>query len=310
VTTAQSDILDRQGLDNLRPGLVGYCYRMLGSAFEADDAVQETLLRAWQSRESFAGRSALRTWLYRIATNVCIDVLRSRARRAMPMDLGPAATQMGEIEPSDYPWMSPLPDHHDPADVVVEKESIRLAFVAALQYLPARPRAVLILRDVLGWPAAEVAELLEASTASVHTALRRARASLAEKSLDASPPNELSAQDRELLAGYVDAFERYDINALVALLHADAIQSMPPYALWLRGAEAIGAFMLGPGAECRGSRLVATSANGAPAFGQYRQGGRLPWALQVLQIRDGRIAELHCFLDTDLFARFGLPPTL
>jgi RNA polymerase sigma-70 factor (ECF subfamily) len=228
----------------------------------------------------------------------------------MPMDLGPAATEMGEVEPLDYPWMTPFPDHDDPADVVVSKESIRLALVAALQHLPARARAVLILRDVLGWPAAEVAELLDATTGSVHTALRRARASLAARNVGASHPDELSVDDRELLASYVDAFERYDIEALVTLLHADAIQSMPPYALWLRGAPAIGTFMLGPGAECRGSRLVPTRANGAPAFAQYRQGGQVPWALQVLQIRDGRVAELHCFLDTDLFATFGLPPAL
>jgi RNA polymerase sigma-70 factor, ECF subfamily len=304
---APTAVLDLDRLDDLRPALVGYCYRMVGSLFEADDAAQETLLRAWQGRDSFEGKAALRTWVYRIATNVCIDILRGRNRRAMPMDLGPASTEMGDAQPVDYPWLTPFPDREDPADVVVARESIRLAFVAALQYLPPRQRAVLILRDVLGWPAAEVAELLETSTASVNSALQRARTTLTER--DMSEPAELTESDRGLVAEYVDVFQRYDIDALVALLHKDALQSMPPFALWLRGASAIGAFMLGPGAGCRGSRLIPVSASGAPAFAQYKPGG-LPWSLNVLRLREGRIAELHFFLDTDLFRRFGLPPAL
>jgi RNA polymerase sigma-70 factor (ECF subfamily) len=256
----------------------------------------------------------VRTWLYRIATNVCIDILRGRSRRAMPMDLGPASTEMGDAQPVDYPWMTPFPDRGDPAAVAVSKESIRLAFVVALQHLPPRQRAVLILRDVLGWPAAEVAELVESSVASVNSALQRARTTLAERpERDLSAGGELSEADRALLASYTDAFERYDIGALVTLLHEDAIQSMPPFALWLVGAGAIGEFMLGPGAGCRGSRLIPVSANGGPAFGQYKPdgaGGYAPWSLHVPEIRDGRVAEMHFFLDTDLFAAFGLPPAL
>jgi RNA polymerase sigma-70 factor, ECF subfamily len=315
MSSSPAPLLDLDRLEGHRPGLVGYCYRMLGSVFEADDAAQETMVRAWRGAGSFAGHASVRSWLYRIATNVCIDVLRGRARRAVPMDLGPAGAVEAVVGagPVPRPWVTPIPDPADPADLVVARESVRLAFVAALQHLPARQRAILILRDVLAWPAAEVAELLEVSVATVNSALLRARATLAARDPATSRAEALTDGDRELLAGYVDAFERYDIEALVGLLHDDAVQSMPPYEVWLRGAGEIGRFMLGPGAGCRGSRLLPTAANGMPAFGQFRadgHGGHLPWALQVLELRDGRVAALHAFLDTELFGVFGLPAAL
>jgi len=311
-------------LEQYRRELTGYCYRMLGSAFEAEDAVQETLVRAWRGLDRFEGRAALRSWLYRIATNVCLDMLGSRQRRALPMDLGPAATASSPV-PDPLPevsWLGPIPDGRvladggDPAEVAVARETIRLAFVAALQHLAPRQRAVLILREVLSWPASEVAELLETSVASVNSALQRARATLA--SVGAAETDTLQPLDkaqRALLARYVDAFERYDMDSLASLLHEDVTMQMPPLELWLRGHADIRAWMLGTGSGCRGSRLVPTVANGIPAFGQYRPsgpGGRYePWALQVIEISAGRIVGLNQFLDTErLFPLFGLPPRL
>jgi RNA polymerase sigma-70 factor, ECF subfamily len=308
-------------LEQYRRELTGYCYRMLGSFFEAEDAVQETMVRAWRSIESFEGRSALRSWLYRIATNVCLDLLRGRERRARPMDLGPSSTADSSLGPMlpEHTWVQPVPDAHvladdgDPAELAVSRESIRLAFITALQHLPPRQRAVLILREVLRWQATEVAELLETTVASVNSALQRARATLAARSLDTSPSPAVGADQRELLARYVDAFERYDISALVSLLHDDAVMSMPPYDLWLRGPFEMGRWFLGQGKDCGGSRLVATAANGGPAFGSYRpdgQGGYRPFALQVIEISGDRIIGHHNFLDTNLFAAFGLPARL
>jgi len=303
--TAQQDELTAR-FEEYRRELTGYSYRMLGSAFEAEDAVQETFIRAWRGHDRFEGRSALRSWLYRIATNVCLDLLAGRERRARPMDLGP-------IEPA--PTSLVVPDG-DPAAVAVARETIRLAFVAALQHLPPRQRAVLVLCEVLRWQAAEVAELLETSVAAVNSALQRARATLASSDvrLDAAPA-ELSEADRDLLARYVKAFEAYDMEALTALIQEDARQSMPPYDLWLRGRDDILTWWVGPGAGCSGSRVIpAVSANGSPAFGQYKpaaDGGYDPWALQVLEIEGGRIAELTFFLDTDaVFPLFGLPARL
>jgi RNA polymerase sigma-70 factor (ECF subfamily) len=304
-------------LEQHRRELTGYCYRMLGSPFEAEDAVQETLLRAWRSLERFEGRSSLRSWLYRIATNVCMDALSSKERRVRPMDLGEARSPhgpIGEILP-ETTWIEPLPDRaiagSDPAEVAESRETIKLAFVAALQRLPPRQRAALILCEVLHWKAAEVAELLDTSTASINSALQRARGTLDERpSVDVE---QLSAGDRELLARYVDAFERYDIDALTALIHEDATQSMPPYELWLHGREDIFAWWVGKGAGCRGSRVVpCVAANGSPAFGQYKPSedgtGYEPWAVQVLEIVDGRIAEFTFFLSVEtLFPLFGLP---
>jgi RNA polymerase sigma-70 factor (ECF subfamily) len=292
---------------------------MLGSAFEAEDAVQETLLRAWRSFERFEGRSALRSWLYRIATNVCLDLLNARNRRARPMDLGPAREpDIANLHTlPEVTWIEPVPDGRvltdgDPAEVAAERESVRLAFVAALQQLPPRQRAVLILCEVLRWKAAEVAELLDASVASVNSALQRARATLAAD-VAAVPAEELDDEARALLERYVEAFERYDMEALTALIHEDATQSMPPYDLWLRGRDDIFTWWVGPGIGCRGSRVVPTvAANGSPAFGQYKPKedgeGYEPWALQVLELSGGRIVELTFFLDTErLFPLFGLP---
>lgn len=318
-------IRDLEGqLEQHRAELTAYCYRMLGSPFEAEDAVQESLLRAWRSFEQFEGRAALRSWLYRIATNVCLDMLQGRARRARPMDLGPArAPDAANLDTRpEATWIQPLPDNlvtrgADPAELVVARETIRLAFIAALQHLPPRQRAVLILCEVLRWKAKEVAELLETSVPGVNSALQRARATLEASGAstnDAAPPMDDAQQ--QLLARYVRAFERYDIDALTSLIQEDARQSMPPYDLWLRGREDILAWWFGPGIGCRGSRLVPTiTANGSVAFGQYKPSasgsGYDPWALQVLEIADGRVVEFTFFLDTErLFPLFGLPARL
>ena len=311
-------------LEGHRSELTAYCYRMLASPFEAEDAVQETFIRAWRSYDRFEGRAALRSWLYRIATNVCLDMLNGRERRARPMDLGPAVEPViGNLNVlPETTWIQPIPDglvapEGDPAEVAVARESIRLAFVAALQHLPARQRAVLILCEVLRWKAAEVAELLDTSVASVNSALQRARATLEAGKVSASDtPAQLDAADRELLARYVAAFERYDMDALTSLIREDATQSMPPYDLWLTGRDDIFTWWFGPGIECAGSRVIPTvAANGSPAFGQYKPSptgdGFTPWALQVLELSEGRIAELTFFLDTaTLFPLFGLPDHL
>ncbi|MDQ2910168.1 MAG: sigma-70 family RNA polymerase sigma factor, partial [Actinomycetota bacterium] len=266
-------------LEQHRRELTAYCYRMLGSPFEAEDAVQDTLLRAWRSLDRFEGRAALRSWLYRIATNVCLDMLNGRERRARPMDLGPArepiAANLSTLP--ETTWIEPVPDglvalDGDPAEVAESRETIRLAFVAALQHLPPRQRAVLILCEALRWKATEVAELLDSSVASVNSALQRARATLEASNVSASDPApSLDEPDRELLARYVEAFERYDMEALTSLIHEDATQSMPPYELWLSGRDDILRWWVGPGAGCRGSRVIPTvAANGSPAFGQYK----------------------------------------
>ena len=311
-----------EALERYRVELTGYCYRMLGSAFEAEDAVQETFVRAWRAYERFEGRAALRSWLYRIATNVCIDMLNSPQRRARPMDLGPARsadTPLGQPLPENS-WIEPIPDARtvpvggDPADVAVGRESIRLAFIAALQRLPARQRAVLILREVLHWHADEVAELLETSVASVNSALQRARSTIAARESETASVDELDDDQRALLARYVDAFERYDMDALTSLLRQDAVWNMPPYELWLQTHPDIVKWCLGPGAACRGSKLLATIANGSPAFGQYKPapgGGYEPWSLQVIELSGDRIAGITFFLDTArFFPLFGLPPRL
>ena len=311
-----------QELEQHRAELTAYCYRMLGSPFEAEDAVQETLLRAWRGLDRFEGRAALRSWLYRIATNVCFDMLNARERRARPMDLGPAREPV-ESNLNALPevtWIEPVPAtalaaESDPAEVAVAHETIRLAFVAAVQHLPPRQRAVLILCEVLRWKASEVAELLETSVASVNSALQRARATLETSDVGVDRA-QLDEADRELLSRYVAAFEAYDIEALTSLIHEDATQSMPPFDLWLSGRDDIFEWWLGPGIGCRGSRVIPTvAANGSPAFGQYKPSetgsGFDPWALQVLEVSDGRIVELTFFLDTDrIFPLFGLPPRL
>jgi RNA polymerase sigma-70 factor (ECF subfamily) len=308
-------------LEQHRRELTAHCYRMLGTPFEAEDAVQDTLLRAWRSLDRFEGRSSLRSWLYTIATNVCLDMLDSKQRRARPMDLGEARSPdgpIGEILP-ETTWIEPVPDElvvpqdGDPAAIAQSRETIRLAFVAALQHLPPRQRAALILCEVLQWKAAEVAELLETSTAAINSALQRARATLDTAETHDAARGALSEQDSELLSRYVDAFQRYDMDALTSLIHEDATQSMPPYELWLRGREDILAWWVGQGAGCRGSRVIAVqTANGSPAFAQYKPRedgeGYEPWALQVLEIADGKVVEFTFFLATEtLFPLFGVP---
>jgi RNA polymerase sigma-70 factor, ECF subfamily len=319
--TTTAPVLDE--LESHRRELTGYCYRMLGSGFEAEDAVQETMVRAWRNADTFEGRSSLRSWLYKIATNVCIDMTRQVQRRARPVEMGPASPPdesfLGPLLP-ELPWVTPLPDQQltaamaDPAEITQYRESIRLAFITALQHLPARQRAALILCQVLRWPVAEAAELLDTTVAAVNSALQRARATLG--ALPPEPhPAKLDDADADLLKRYLEAFERYDVEALVALLHEDAVQSMPPFAMWLRGAANIGRWMVEPGPSgCRGSRLLPAWANGCPAFGQYRPdpaGGWSPWAIQVLEISGGRITGMNFFLDfldpERLFPAFGLP---
>ena len=311
-----------QEIETHRRELTGYCYRMLGSGFEAEDAVQETMVRAWRGIDGFEGRSSLRSWLYRIATNVCLNMLQTPQRRALPMDLGPSTTVERHVlgdQLVERTWVQPiadgrvLPDDGDPAELAAARESIRLAFVAALQHLPARQRAVLILREVLRWKASEVAELLDTSVASVNSALQRARATLEEVDAESTSSTVDDEHAEELLARYVDAFERYDITSLVALLHEDATFCMPPWAMWLRGPEEAGKWMLGPGIACRGSRVFTTAANGCPAYAQYKpaaDGGFDPWSLTVLETSGDRIVAVYNFIYPELFPTFGFPPRL
>jgi RNA polymerase sigma-70 factor (ECF subfamily) len=307
-----------RALDQHRADLVAYCYRMLASPFEAEDAVQETFLRAVRNIESFEGRSAIKTWLHRIATNVCLDMLRSRQRRLRPMDLGPAREPIisNLNVPTEVTWLEPIPDRlvapqPDPSDVVASRESVRLAFVAALQRLPPRQRAALILCEVMQWSAAEVAELLEMTVAAVNSALQRARATL--KTNGDSVTTVMDDAQRALLARYVEAFERYDIARLTDVIREDARQSMPPYDLWLEGRDDVFRWWFGPGITCKGSRLIpAGTANGSPAFGHYRPRpggeGYEPWSLQVVELTPTGIQEITFFLDTQrLFPLFGLP---
>jgi len=310
-------------LEQHRRELTGYCYRMLGSPFEAEDAVQETMLRAWRGLDRFEGRSALRSWLYRIATNVCMDALGGRARRERPIDLGPAQEPI-EANLNTLPeatWIEPVPmglvAADDPAEVAQERETLRLAFVAALQHLPPRQRAALVLCEVLRWRASEAAELLETSVASINSALQRARATLEETGATTNDPLPAMGKDeRELLGRYVAAFEAYDIDRLTTLIREDAAQSMPPFDMWLSGREDIFAWWFGPGIGCKGSRLIPVeSANGTAAFGQYKPSptgsGYEPWSLNVIELGDGGIKEFTFFLSTErLFPLFGLPPRL
>ncbi len=322
LVTVSTQGIRTEDLEHYRRELTGYCYRMLGSGFDAEDAVQETMVRAWRAADRFEGRSSVRSWMYRIATNVCLDLLRGSQRRARPMELGPSRPPVPSSLESVLPdgaWISPIADKRvlpveaDPADVAAARDTVRLAFVAALQHLPPRQRAALILCEVLRWPVAEAAELMDTSTAAVNSSLQRARATMSSLDLGEHTAA-LDPDQEELLACYVDAFERYDIERLVTLLHDDAVQSMPPYAMWLQGSADIGAFMLGPGHGCRGSRLVPTEANGLPAFGHYKPdpaGGLAPWALVVLETSGPRVKGIHSFLEADrLFPSFGLPDHL
>ncbi len=307
-------------LESYRRELTGYCYRMLGSAFEADDAVQETMLRAWKAADGFEGRSSLRSWLYRIATNVCLDTLRGEKRRALPMDLGPASPPVESYmrpQPAEDLWVTPIPDsrvvpdHGDPAEIAAVRDSVRLAFVTALQHLPARQRAALILCEVLKLPATEAAATLDTTVASVNSALQRARTTLAGLP-EHQRPGGVEPENAELLAKFVDAFQRYDMEALIVLLREDALQTMPPFEMWIQGATAITTWMTQPGPSlCAGSILVPVRANGVRAWAQYKpdpeHGGFTPWALQVHEVVDGKISRMTFFLDAEkLFPLFGL----
>ena len=307
-----------------RTALTGHCYRMLGSVMDADDAVQETMLRAWRALDRFDGRSALGTWLHRIATNVCLDALKDRGPRARAMDEGPVNTVHDDLValPRTH-WLEPVPDAHaipadtDPHTDAVLRESIQLAFVAAVQYLPPRQRAALLLTQVLSWSAAEVAECLDMSVPAVNSALQRARATLAERRASAVPrplpyaPVALTVAQQTLVQQYVARFEAYDVAGLTALMREDAVMNMPPYSMWLQGHADIAAWLLGRGCGCEGSRLVPVAANASPAFAQYRKGGAEPWAIVVLELDGDRIAGSTFFLDTaTLFPRFGLPDRL
>ncbi len=307
-------------LEQHRRELTAYCYRMLGSAFEAEDAVQETLVRAWRAFDRFEGRSSLRSWLYSIATNVCLDLLNGKKRRALPMDLSSPSPGDGGPGPvlGEQTWIQPMPDGRvlqggeDPADLAVERETIRLAFVRALQLLPPRQRAVLILREVLRWQATEVAELLDTSVVSVNSALQRARTTLAASNVgapDAFQP--MDNEQQELLARYVDAFERFDVESLVSLLHEDAVMSMPPYDMWMLGPTGLSNWLHGGGSGCRGSRFQAIVANGFPAFAQWRRSESGPgydaFSIHVLEVTRDKISGLHFFVDPALFPLFGLP---
>ena len=311
-------------LEQHRPALTGHCYRMLGSVLDAEDAVQEAMLRAWKGIDRFQGQASIKTWLYRIATNVCLDTLAATERRRVrPVELTDAPGVVTDdlvltARPREH-WVEPIPDAMalpaaegcDPAERAILRESIRLAFVAALQYLPPRQRAVLLLTQVLNWSAAETAAALDMSVAAVNSALQRARATLDARN-PAVAPRALSDEQARLVARYVEAFEQYDVGALVQLLHDDATLSMPPYDLWLQGRDSIARWLLGFGIGCRGSRLVPVEAcGGAPAFAQYRQDGAEPWALLVLDVRGGGVASMTSYLDVEtLFPRFGLPMRL
>jgi RNA polymerase sigma-70 factor (ECF subfamily) len=323
VTTQGRTEVTTDDLERHRRELTGYCYRMLGSGYDAEDAVQETMVRAWKAADRFDGRSSLRSWMYRIATNVCFDSLNGRRSRALPMDLSaepsaPVQSSLG-VPLAESTWVEPapdgrvLPDTSDPADLAISRESVRMAFVAALQLLPPRQRAVLVLREVLRWKADEVAELLDTTVASVNSALQRARATMAARAPIGTAPDPLDEEHLALLRRYVDAFERYDITELVSLLHEDATQSMPPFSLWLSGPADIGAWHLGPGGGCRGSRMVEVSANGTIGFAQYKPDGEgrlVPWALHLLEVADGRISSITNFVGPAHFAFFGLPDHL
>lgn len=311
-------------LEQYRPALTGHCYRMLGSIVDAEDAVQEAMLRAWKGIDRFREQSSLRTWLYRIATNVCLDQLASAERRRLrPLETTPEPGRVtDDLVLTQRPredWVEPVPDaavlpadaSSDPEERAILRESVRLAFVAALQYLPPRQRAVLLLTQVLNWSAAETADGLGMTVAAVNSALQRARATLEARN-PAVMPRELSEEQQALVARYVEAFERYDVPALTALMREDATLSMPPYDLWLRGHASIAAWLSGHGIGCRGSRIVRVEANGGtPAFAQYRDDGATPWALVLLEVRGDRIASMTSYLDVEtLFPRFGLPMRL
>jgi RNA polymerase sigma-70 factor (ECF subfamily) len=308
--------------DPYRRELLAHCYRMLGSVHDAEDLVQETYIRAWRGYDRFEGRSSLRTWLHQIATRACLTALDGRARRPLPTGLGAPGSDAEDalVERPEVPWLEPLPDRmidsDDPASIVAGRSSLRLAVVAAMQYLPPRQRAVLVLREVLGWPAADVARLLDTTTAAVNSALQRARAQIDQVApVEAVMAEPADAARRELLDRFVVAFENKDIAAIVDLFATDAVWEMPPFVGWYRGAANIGRLVdtqcpaQGPG----DMRLIPTMANGQPAFGLYMRGDDgvyLPFNLPVLEIGPDGVTHVASFFDVRLFAKFGLPESL
>lgn len=306
-------------LESHRVSLMGHCYRMLGSSTDAEDAVQEALLRAWRARSDFDGRSSLRHWLHRIATNVCLDALASRKRRTRPVIDGPEGSVDDVLEQHERThWIEPVPDAKAiPTDVgadelIVLRQSVRLAFVAALQNLTPRERAALLLTEVLGWSVAETAESLNTTPAAINSALQRARATMAKTPAQTQKP--LTAAQAHLIDQYVAAFERYDVASMLDLFHEDATLSMPPFRLWLRGRDSMARWLLGRGSGCRGSRLIPTWACASPAMGQYRpnpNGGYRAWALIVLEHEGEKFSAMNSFLDVEtLFPLFGMPLSL
>jgi RNA polymerase sigma-70 factor, ECF subfamily len=321
-STAPTDDFVAQA-DSYRRELIAHCYRMLGSLQDAEDLVQETYLKAWRSYDRFEGRSSVRTWLYKIATTTCLTALESRKRRPLPSGLGAPADDVPHekvVESGEVPWLQPIPDGMiadtatDPASIVGLRESTRLAFIAALQHLRARQRAVLILRDVLKWRAAEVASAMEIPTAAVNSVLQRARAQIADVSpTEEDRPQPLTAEQERLLERYVAAFEAKDVSTIVDLFTAEAVWEMPPFRLWVRGGERIAqlnARQCPAGPD--GLRLRHTRANGQLAFGVYIRGEDdvfRPFQLHVLELGETRVEHVVCFFDVD-FAKFGLPESV
>jgi RNA polymerase sigma-70 factor, ECF subfamily len=308
-------------LEQYRTALTGHCYRMLGSLFDAEDAVQESMLRAWKGLDRFEERASMKTWLYRIATNVCLDTLSSANKhRFRPLESTPRPADVRDDMPLQTRerefWIEPIPDvlalpaaaDSNPEERALLRESIRLAFVAALQYLPPRQRAVLLLTQVLNWSAAETAECLDMSVASVNSALQRARATMDVRN-PSVPPRALSPEQQALVARYVEAFERYDVPAMVALLHKEATLSMPPYDMWLQGRDSITRWLSTVGRGCEGSLLIPVAASGGtPAFAQYRDAGATAWAILLLDLEGHSICGVTSYLDVAmLFPRFGFP---
>ena len=307
-----------------RSELQVHAYRMLGSLEDAQDAVQDALLRAWRSRATYDGRSTLRAWLYRITTNACLRILERRPGRVLPYDAGPAAELGARPQPpADLPWLQPYPDRlldqsPGPDEAAVARETIELAFLAAIQHLPPRQRAVLILRDALDWSANETAAVLEMSVPAANSALQRARATMKEQlpagRLEWATLADADAAERSLLQTYMEAMERHDERQLVSLLRDDVRMAMPPHPTWYEGREAVAAFFadIAFAPESEAHRMVPTRANRQPAFGVYRGVGAdaRPFGINVLRIESGQIVDIDFFLHPELFPAFGLPGTL
>ncbi|MFP4975226.1 sigma-70 family RNA polymerase sigma factor [Paenibacillus sp. CN-4] len=309
--------LDVQLLENLKPGLTSFCYRMLGSIEDADDAVQETYIRAWQNWNSFRQESSHKTWIYRIANNLCLDKLRQAKRRMLPIDLSDPAVSITvprETLP-DSSWIWPAPGFgENPEDALIRKDTLQLAFIALLQTLPPRQRVVFILKDVFDWSSKEIAEVLELSPAAVNSALQRARETMKRTELRSDGPNQMDAEpDRELLSRYIQAFEQFDVDALVALFHEEGCMSMPPFTMWVRGKDNLFKFFSLTRPHCEGSRFLPVTINGGyPALAQYMPSPEeasvlIPWGIHVVEIKDQKILHVQNFINTKLFLRFGLP---